>query len=81
MINNSGYNGFFNKMRKQADKMEKERAAFIKGLSTKAINERLLGIKKLEKNKQSEFEKKVLRLTREELNEEIARRYDKKTNS
>ena len=75
MINNSGYNGFFNKMRKQADKMEKERAALIKGLSTKAINERLLGIKKLEKNKQSEFE------TREELNEEIARRYDKKTNS
>ena len=78
-------NNFFDGVKAQANKLKEEHAELLKKISTKRINERLLGLEELEKNNTTGWSdrslKKFLELTREELVKELSRRYDEKTNA
>ena len=77
-----GLNNLLRKIESQNKINRAKNLELLKSLTTKQINQRLLGIDiELSSNDIDNFEKKIMKLDREELNQELQRRYDEKTNA
>ena len=77
-----GLNNLLRKIESQNKINRAKNLELLKSLTTKQINQRLLGIDiELSSNDIDNFEKKVMKLDREELNQELQRRYEEKTNA
>ena len=77
-----GLNNLLRKIESQNKFNRAKNLELLKSLTTKQINQRLLGIDiELSSNDIDNFEKKIMKLDREELNQELQRRYEEKTNA
>lgn len=77
-----GLNNLLRKIESQNKINRAKNLELLKSLTTKQINQRLLGIDiELSSNDIDNFEKKIMKLDREELNQELQRRYEEKTNA
>ncbi len=74
-----GLNNLLRKIESQNRINRAKNLELLKSLTTKQINQRLLGIDiELSSNDIDNFEKKIMKLDREELNQELQRRYEEK---
>ena len=76
-----GLNNLLRKIESQNRINRAKNLELLKSLTTKQINQRLLGIDiELSSNDIDNFEKKIMKLDREELNQELQRRCEERKN-